>query len=50
MLHTLGDQTLHVDELARIGGKPVAEVSALLQVMELKGLVRQETPLTYRKN
>ena len=50
MLHTLGDEKLHVDELARIGGKPVAEVSALLQVMELKGLVRQETPLTYRKN
>jgi DNA processing protein len=50
MLHTLGDQKLHVDELARIGGRPVAEVSALLQVMELKGLVRQETPLTYRKN
>jgi DNA processing protein len=50
ILHLLGDQSLHVDEVTRKSGRPIAEVSALLQVMELKGLVTQEAPLTYRKN
>jgi DNA processing protein len=49
IFHLLGDQGLHIDELARKSGRAIAEISALLQVMELKGLVRQDAPLTYRK-
>lgn len=45
----LDSNTLHVDELARASSLPVAAVSATLQMMELKGLVRQEGPLRYRK-
>lgn len=50
ILRLLGENACHVDEIARSSGRPVAEVSALLQVMELKGLIQQELPLTYRKN
>jgi DNA processing protein len=49
LLHWLGDGPQHVDEVARASGLPVAHVSATLQVMELRGLVRQERPLVYAK-
>ncbi len=47
VLHWLGDEPVHVDEIVRSSGLPVAEVSSALQVMELKGLVRQPRPMMY---
>ena len=49
VLHYLQDGPLHVDEIVRGAGLPVAHVAATLQVMELKGLVRQERPMVYAK-
>ncbi|MCC7365843.1 MAG: hypothetical protein IT303_15870 [Dehalococcoidia bacterium] len=47
ILHWLQDEPRHVDEIARASGLPVALVSSTLQVMELKGMVRQQRPLVY---
>jgi DNA processing protein len=47
ILHWLQEGGRHVDEVARASGLPVAMVSSTLQVLELKGLVRQERPLVY---
>lgn len=41
LLTHLSFEPQHVDELRRACGMPVAEVSALLAMMELKGMVRQ---------
>lgn len=49
LLHWLQDGPLHVDEVARASGIPIAQVSSALQIMELKGLVRQERPLVYAR-
>lgn len=49
LLARLGDAALHVDELARATGLPIAQVSSTLQIMELKGLVRQNGPMLYTK-
>jgi len=49
ILHYLQDAPLHVDELARASGLPVAQISSTLQVMELKGMVRQSSPMTYSR-
>jgi DNA processing protein len=49
VLHWLQDGARHVDEIARASGMGVAEVSGTLQVMELKGMVRQERPMVYGK-
>jgi DNA processing protein len=49
VLHWLGDAPLHVDEIVRNSGLPVALVTSTLQVMELKGLVRQAAPMSYVK-
>ena len=47
VLHWLRDAPTHVDEVARAADLPVAMVSATLQMLELKGLVRQERPMVY---
>ncbi len=49
VLHWLQETPAHVDEIARESGLPVAEVSSTLQVLELKGLVRQSAPMTYSR-
>ena len=49
ILHWLQDEPRHVDEIARASGMAVALVSSTLQVMELKGMVRQQRPLVYGK-
>ncbi|HEY7782710.1 MAG TPA: DNA-processing protein DprA [Ktedonobacterales bacterium] len=43
-------EPLHVDELCRASGLPVADVSATLVMLELKGLVRQHAPMTYARS
>lgn len=49
VLHHLGEEVLHIDEVARKSGMAVAAVGAVLTMMELKGLVRQEGPQRYRR-
>lgn len=49
ILHWLEGEPRHVDEIARASGMAVAQVSSTLQVMELKGMVRQQRPLVYGK-
>ena len=49
ILHHLQAGAQHVDELARAAGLPVAQISSTLQVMELKGMVRQTAPMTYSR-
>lgn len=47
ILTGLGSEPCHIDELARQAGLPVAQVSSLLTMMELKGLVRQSGAQSY---
>jgi DNA processing protein len=47
LLHWLGPEPLHIDEIARRSGLPIAVVSSTLQMMELKGLTRQAGPMQY---
>jgi DNA processing protein len=49
LLHWLQEGPKHVDEVVRASGLGAAQVSATLQVMELKGLVRQERALVYSR-
>jgi DNA processing protein len=49
ILHYLKEAPLHVDELARESGLPIAQISSTLQVMELKGIVRQSGPMMYSR-
>ena len=47
LLEFVSYEPQHVDELRRACGLPIAEVSALLAMMELKGLVRQAGALQF---
>ncbi len=49
ILHWLQEGPAHVDEIVRASGLPVSFVSATLQLLELKGMVRQEMPLVYAR-
>lgn len=49
VLHWIAPGPLHIDEIVRASGLPIALVSSTLQVMELKGLVRQERPMVYSR-
>ena len=49
LLARLAEGSLHIDELARVSGLPIAQVSSTLQIMELKGLVRQTGPMLYAR-
>jgi DNA processing protein len=42
-------EPLHADELCRASGRPIAEVTGTLVMLELKGLVRQLAPMTYAR-
>jgi len=42
IINILGDETMHIDEIARKAGRPVHEVSSILLELELKGVVGQE--------
>jgi DNA processing protein len=47
LLAALDHEPRHIDEVARTAGMPVAQVSSVLTMMELKGLVRQVGALSY---
>jgi DNA processing protein len=47
VLAELGSEPRHMDEVVRAAGLPSAQVSSLLVVMEIKGLVRQSTPMHF---
>jgi DNA processing protein len=49
ILQHLSAEPVHVDEVCRQSGLPVSTVSSLLAMMELKGLVRQMSPMAYVK-
>lgn len=49
LVQMLGAGPLHIDEIARNAGLPIAEVSATLQILELEGRVRTAGPMTYAR-
>ncbi len=49
LLETLSAQPCHVDDIVRNTGMPSAQVTSLLALMELKGMVRQVGTMTYAR-
>ena len=49
ILEALALQPCHVDEIVRSTGMPSAQVTSLLALMELKGMVRQVGSMTYAR-
>jgi DNA processing protein len=47
LLDHLADEPVHVDDLVRLAGMPIAEVSSALALMELKGMVRRVGGMNY---
>ena len=47
LLHAMGEEPLHVDEIRNQTNLPVEKVSATLVMMELKGMVRQVGNMQY---
>lgn len=49
ILHWLSESPRHIDEIARESGIAVASLSSTLQILELKGIVRQAGPMSYAR-
>jgi DNA processing protein len=47
VLSHLSADPLHVDDLARASGLPIAEITSTLTILELKGLARKVGPMQY---
>ncbi|MGI8925703.1 MAG: DNA-processing protein DprA [Tepidiformaceae bacterium] len=47
VLHWLGEEPRHIDEIARTSGMAISQLSGTLQLLELKGLVRQQRPMVF---
>ena len=47
LLKQLGAEPVHIDQVCRGSGLPVAAVSSTLAIMELKGMVRQVSTMNY---
>jgi len=47
LLKNLSAEPAHIDEVCRSSGLPIAEVSATLAMMELKGMVKQVAAMSY---
>lgn len=47
LLGYLSDEPLHIDEIGRAANLPISDVSSMLTVLELKGLVRQTGGMQY---
>ena len=50
IIASLGSAPLHVDEITEATGLPVSKVLSLLTMLELKGLVKQQSGKTFRLN
>ena len=48
LLRHLTTEPVHIDDLAQMNGRPIAEVSSLLTMLELKGLVRSAGTMHYQ--
>ena len=49
LLSHLADAPVHVDELCRLSGRPIAAVTSTLTLMELRGIVEQAGSMHYVK-
>ena len=47
LLSALSQEPIHVDEVSRLAGMPISEVSARLTMLELKGMVSQVGGMNY---
>ncbi len=47
LLKNLSAEPIHIDEVCRSSGLPIATVSSTLAMMELKGMVKQLGPMSY---
>ena len=47
LLRHLSSQPIHIDEVRRESGLPIATVSSTLAMLELKGMVRQVGRMNY---
>ena len=47
LLKVLSSQPVHIDEVQRVSGLPIASVSSTLALLELKGMVRQVGPMSF---
>jgi DNA processing protein len=47
LLSRLSAEPVHIDELGRAVGLPIAQVSSTLALMELKGMIRQVGGMSY---
>jgi len=47
LLKQLGAEPVHIDEVCRNSGLPVAQVSSTLVMMELKGMVKQMGAMSF---
>ncbi|MEE8318536.1 MAG: DNA-processing protein DprA [Dehalococcoidales bacterium] len=47
LLKNLSAEPIHIDEVCRSSGLPIATVSSTLAMMELKGMIRQPGPMNY---
>ena len=48
VLRHITHEPTHIDDLARLAGRPITEVSGLLTMLELKGLIEQAGMMHYR--
>ena len=46
----LGGKPLHVDDLCRLSGLPIATVTGILTLLEIKGIVEQVGSMHYVKS
>ncbi|MFH1087900.1 MAG: DNA-processing protein DprA, partial [Chloroflexota bacterium] len=49
ILELVGSQPVHVDDICRQCSLPVSEVSSALAMMELRGIVKQMSPMNYAR-
>ena len=48
LLQHITGEPVHIDDLVTLSGRPIAEISGLLTMLELKGLVRQVGTMHYQ--
>ena len=48
LLRHITNEPTHIDDLARLTGRPITEVSGLLTMLEIKGMVTQAGMMHYQ--